>query len=397
MLSLYELHDQFSPTSSNSEGIQYISPLTLYFQLGESHPASHSPSIGYPIWERPIFESAMVTRNMQWFLMLYIFLLGPAGLGLLQGQPLFEQESPLPIIMYADWPVFFADRSDSAEYYPAHLLYYTEADTQQVHLRIRARGNFRRKSSVCAIQPIRLRFRKAERTGNIFHDHKKLKLVSNCQGDLYVVREYLAYKIYQVFSDISYQVRLVDMTYRHRSPMEDPDLKHLSFVIEDEDRLAERLTASLQEHINPPDSALDPAAFIRMALFQYVIGNMDWDPYMEKNLSYLQYAENEPLIPVPYDFDWSGLVDAPYTMLPEDFERREVRQVSQDSTLCQQVWQEVLLLEDAVDECLKDFPYLPKAERRLLRQYCRLSFRMMRKKDFWQGLLISSRALSIPE
>ncbi|MEO1450434.1 MAG: hypothetical protein AAFV07_12960, partial [Bacteroidota bacterium] len=307
----------------------------------------------------------------------------------------FGIEEPMPLVLEADWESFLVDRSDSADYYPATLHFEEKGELLKMPMRIRVRGNFRRKSSICSIPPIRLRFRRSQRQGTVFHPHKKLKLVSSCQGDLYVIREYLGYKLYQLFAEESYQVRLVNITLRDHNPLL-PEREHLSFVIEDEDHLADRLSLDLIEHINPEPKMLDQADLLRLTLFHFVIGNMDWDIPMEKNLSFLRQDSLEMLTPVPYDFDWSGLVNAPYTMLPEDFERRQVKPLCVSSTLAQQVWQEVIQLEDAVDELLKAFPHLPGAERRILRQYCRNSFRMMRKDDFWQQLVETECEEEVP-
>jgi hypothetical protein len=49
-----------------------------------------------------------------------------------------------------------------------------------------------------------------------------------------------------------------------------------------------------------------------MALFQYMIGNTDWEIVSCRNIMLLQPADSSKIIPVPYDFDFSGLVSAPY-------------------------------------------------------------------------------------
>jgi hypothetical protein len=50
-----------------------------------------------------------------------------------------------------------------------------------------------------------------------------------------------------------------------------------------------------------------------MAMFQYMIGNNDWFVTSKHNTSILKLEKTKELIAVPYDFDWSMLVNANYT------------------------------------------------------------------------------------
>ena len=48
-----------------------------------------------------------------------------------------------------------------------------------------------------------------------------------------------------------------------------------------------------------------------------MIGNADWDLNVGRNVKYL--IKNNKVIPVPYDFDFSGLVNAPYAIPNPNF------------------------------------------------------------------------------
>jgi hypothetical protein len=54
--------------------------------------------------------------------------------------------------------------------------------------------------------------------------------------------------------------------------------------------------------------------FLKMAVFQYMIGNTDWSvPYLH-NIRILSFdAQTIPSV-VPYDFDHAGIVNAPYAL-----------------------------------------------------------------------------------
>src|SRR5437763_9799861 len=88
-------------------------------------------------------------------------------------------------------------------------------------------------------------------------------------------------------------------------------------------------------HMGPlvPLQQIDPAAGARLAVFEYMISNYDWSmragPQGTEcchNTRLLTNAPGSPLLPVPYDFDFSGLVDAPYAGPPEGIPIENVRQ-----------------------------------------------------------------------
>jgi hypothetical protein len=58
------------------------------------------------------------------------------------------------------------------------------------------------------------------------------------------------------------------------------------------------------------ETSFDPSQMGLMFLFQYMIGNVDWATGNTQNLKVVRVGSDH--YAVPYDFDWSGLVDAPY-------------------------------------------------------------------------------------
>ena len=67
--------------------------------------------------------------------------------------------------------------------------------------------------------------------------------------------------------------------------------------------------------------------FLTMAVFQYLIGNTDWSVQYQQNIKLLA-PDSKALVTtvVPYDFDHSGLVDAPYAHPAEQLNMTSVRQ-----------------------------------------------------------------------
>jgi hypothetical protein len=149
--------------------------------------------------------------------------------------------------------------------------------------------------------------------GTVFEGQDKLKLVTHCRDrDSYeqnVLEEFLAYRIYNVLTEVSFQVQLVRITYVDSSEHDDP-LTRLGFLIEDEDAMALRVDGTMLEVAAAPAEQFQQHQAGLMYVFQYSIGNTDWSMTHFHNVKVMRVGMD--YLPIPYDFDFSGLVDAPY-------------------------------------------------------------------------------------
>ena len=124
-----------------------------------------------------------------------------------------------------------------------------------------------------------------------------------------VLEEYLAYRIYNHLSEVSFRVRLAEITYLDTSGESDP-LTRLGFIIEDEEAMAARAGGMALDIPGARATDFEPGQMGVMFLFQYMIGNIDWSTANSQNLTVVRVGMDHYAI--PFDFDWSGLVDAPY-------------------------------------------------------------------------------------
>jgi hypothetical protein len=62
-----------------------------------------------------------------------------------------------------------------------------------------------------------------------------------------------------------------------------------------------------------------------MTVFQFMIGNTDWSTSYKHNIRVISGADSTRPIPVAYDFDFCGLVNAPYALPPEELQLASVR------------------------------------------------------------------------
>lgn len=249
----------------------------------------------------------------------------PAATAQTESQGLFDNESPLKMALSGKLPPFFEDPSKTPRKY-AQVLSYPDANGNKVEIpiEVRTRGHFRRLLGHCSYPPLQLIFPKNEvQQGSIFKDQTKTKLVMPCRGDEYVIREWLVYKLYNLISPYSFRVRLVQLTLENEERKK-PIEPFYAFLLEEEKQLAKRLKMLPLERKLPPN-ATQAEHFLKMAVFEYLIANTDWSVEHLQNIKLLTPDAKTIPIPVPYDFDHAGIVDAPYAKPVEELELGSVR------------------------------------------------------------------------
>ncbi len=247
--------------------------------------------------------------------------------------PLFSSNEPLEVTIRAPFSTIMKERS-SEEDLPATLT-YTDATEGEVtvDVGIRTRGRFRRQHKVCSFAPLRLNFRKSEVKNTVFAKSDKLKLVTHCRSNKRygqaVLSEYLAYRIFNAVTDYSFRVRPLNVRYVDTEGKE-KDLESFAFVIEHRDQLGKRIGMKPNESAETEIRFLDGAHTNLGSVFQYAIGNTDFSP--------IRAAPGEPcchnnmlfgdtkgeILVIPYDFDMSGIVNAPHAAPNPRFKLRSV-------------------------------------------------------------------------
>ncbi|MBD1398748.1 hypothetical protein H9Q13_16360 [Pontibacter sp. JH31] len=242
--------------------------------------------------------------------------------------PLFTDETVLQFRLVVDYQELLKDRGDERGYHQGTLSYTGSAgETFTLPLKVMVRGNRRRDPSVCRFPPLMLNFiRKAMPEGTIFAGSNKIKLVTHCIGEDYVLREYLVYKAYNVLTDQSYRVRLCQVEYVDAAGERKTEQRY-AFMIEDDKDMASRNKAKLlSKKVFVRMDRADQKAMARLALFQYMIGNTDWSVPFRHNIDLIYTDPLAPPIPVPFDFDYCGMVAAPYASPPPELGISSVKQ-----------------------------------------------------------------------
>lgn len=230
-----------------------------------------------------------------------------------QTNGLFENDETLEIRLKGDFNKLFKNTTGEAQYFDFSISYSDSSGKQiSLPLRVRTRGHFRREMKICDYPPVLLNFSKEDTENTIFQSQDKLKLVMPCQGEKYVLREYYAYKVYNLFTPKSFKVRLVRLIIEDESEKPKKYDPFLVFIIEEEEQMAQRnLMSSFDKDLVHPER-IEAEDFHRMAVFQYLIGNTDWSIQYRQNIKLIRGPEMANPIAVPYDFDHAGIVRAPY-------------------------------------------------------------------------------------
>ncbi|MEL6924557.1 MAG: hypothetical protein AAFO94_10960, partial [Bacteroidota bacterium] len=209
------------------------------------------------------------------------------------------------------------------------MLFDASGNSIEYDVKMVARGKTRRR--ICTFPPLKVAFSKKDLKGNsIRNKHRKLKLVTHCNGDFAdqqnVIKEYLAYKAFNLVTENSFRAHLLQITYKDTGGQLE-SIDTYAFLIEDQDEVADRLDGKVVDLWGMDAEHFPREVFQTFALFQYMIGNTDWRTAFMHNISLIQSkADTSRLIPVPYDFDYSGLVNAYYAIPNPNLFQENIRQ-----------------------------------------------------------------------
>lgn len=239
--------------------------------------------------------------------------------------PLFQDQSTLKVEITAPLSTLVRDRSET-EYLPG-VFAFKEADGTPVELdvQVRARGNFRHRD--CDFPPVTLNFRRSQVVGTLFDQQNKLKMVGHCKitrrYEQSVLREYLAYRLLNTVTDLSFRVRLLQVTWVDSDERRGRMVRN-AFLIEHKNRLAARVGIEEQEIEYADVSRIAPDHLNLTSMFQYLIGNFDFSPTGGSNNecchNYAMFGRSvDSLVAIPYDFDFAGIVNAPNAVPNSEF------------------------------------------------------------------------------
>ena len=293
-------------------------------------------------------------------LILFLFaLIGVSAFGQKAGVgPLFSSEEPLEIKLR--FSVKDVKKITVDTIYTASVMQFKVGGKwDSIPMDIRARGNFRREN--CYFPPLRIKISKNAAKGTIFEGNRSLKLVFPCKsakdGNL-VLREYVCYKMYEPVTKYIFNTRRVSIDFTDVSNKKMQHVPVIGFLIEDDDVVAKRHDGEVVEAKISPMRLQDTAS-VRHDFFQYLIANTDWSTTFLHNAKVMKLKNNN-LIPLAYDFDMAGMVDAPYASVSETLTitsvtERLYRGFCRQPEIMQAVRKEYIAKEGALHQVLKQY------------------------------------------
>jgi hypothetical protein len=237
----------------------------------------------------------------------------------------FRSEAPLTMTLTTNLKQIRKDRGEEAPWRLASLTYDSAGKQAQMPLKIRTRGIWRLKN--CTFPPIRLNFSDKATKGTLFDDLEQPKLVSYCKDtdpyEQYILQEYQLYRIYQLLTPVSHRVRLAKLSYVDSASAK-RDAERYAIIIEDPQQLASRNLARIVKIKGATVDDLEHKELALAYLFEYLIGNLDFSFNGLHNTELLATTDGR-MLPVAYDFDFSGAVNTSYATPPADYGVPNVR------------------------------------------------------------------------
>ena len=238
---------------------------------------------------------------------------------------LFHTNQILPIEIDMDFDALETNKNTDEKSLAVFRFQQGNGQWKELSAKLKVRGRYRRR--VCDRPPLKIDFSKKELKAMGLSPFDDLKLVTHCfdgsAGRDAVLREYLAYRMYNVLTDQSFRAQLVEVTYRDTRSKD----KYTAYgiLLEDVDELAARNNSvECEECYGVGEELFAQQNLATHALFQYMIGNVDWSINMNRNIKLMQDANAGNYWIAPYDFDFSGLVDPSYAVLSNDYGQKDI-------------------------------------------------------------------------
>ncbi|HEY2378482.1 MAG TPA: hypothetical protein VGH98_21055 [Gemmatimonadaceae bacterium] len=240
--------------------------------------------------------------------------------------PIFTGDAPLQFTLTANLGRLRRDKTQTPPWREATITYSdTSEGTVEVPLKVRTRGIWRLNN--CDFPPIRLDFAKSTAKHTEFTKLDKPKLVTYCKDneefEQYVLQEFQLYRVYNLLTRYSHRVRLARVSYADSGSGKVAATRY-GFIEEEPAALVYRVGGMRMLGQGAGAGDLDPRAAAIYFVFQYMIGNTDWSVAGQHNSELV--TSDSMYIPIAYDFDFSGAVNARYATPDSRLPIRRVRE-----------------------------------------------------------------------
>lgn len=239
---------------------------------------------------------------------------------------LFDSDEVMEITITGNLRDLLNDRKENPSSYPIKVAYKRDDSTLvTVNAVGKTRGHFRKLKENCVYPPLSIHFVQDDALElSVFKEQEKMKLVMPCQGDDYVIKEWLVYKLYNLLTPKSFRARLAKINMLDNKGKKMASGFYAVFLEEEKQMAARNNCIDITRKLQPEQT--ENAAFIKMCMFEYLVGNTDWSVQYLQNIKLIAHDSNAVPTAVPYDFDHAGIVNTPYAKPAEELLMNNVRE-----------------------------------------------------------------------
>ena len=241
--------------------------------------------------------------------------------------PLFTSATPLAVTFTTNLRQLRGDKRETPPWRTATIA-YAGSDGKAVTLPIKVKTHGIWRLAHCDFPPLRFNVSNKDAKGTLFNDIQKPKVVNICRDranyEQLLLQEMQLYRIYQLLTPISHRVRTLRMTYVDSASAKEDAVRY-AFLFEDPDELADRMGGKMLKTKGAGPDDLDPGQAAIVYLFEFMIANTDFSFNGLHNGELIQKPDGSLLLPVAYDFDFSGAVNAPYATVDPRLAVKRVR------------------------------------------------------------------------
>ena len=307
---------------------------------------------------------------------------------------LFSNKKPLKIKLNYSNKNLNKNTNDST-FIKSKLIFFEKKINKEIQVSLRARGNFRRKH--CYFTPVKIKIKKSDALNTIFSDNRTLKLVLPCKNNRdkndNILKEFIAYKIYEIISLYYFKTRRLEVDYTNQKNKKGINYNLAGFLIEDDDKVAKRFDGKIVKRKISP-LAMDDFNSVNLSFFNFLIGNTDFSSAHQHNGKLLFYEKK--IIPIPYDFDLTGWVKPKYGLgitnrLGYSFEERNYIGFKRGKNIYSKVRNHYLRLKEKIFNIVElhesEFEY--KKSYNLMMDYLMGFYEILEDDKLYDNLIIS--------
>ncbi len=237
--------------------------------------------------------------------------------------PLFDSEETLDIVLEVPMRTLLK-RAKKKPVLQGQLRYVdTGGNEVALDIDITTRGKSR--LAHCTFPPLSITVNAEQADSTLFAGQRRLKIGTHCRNGStylrYLHQEFGIYRTYNLLSEHSFRVRMLNVTYRDIERKRRDEVR-LAFFIESDDEVAERLDMKKKQTKSIESHQFNPAQTNIFELFQYMIANTDWairkGPGTENcchNAKVIAKPDaQDNWVVLPYDFDQAGIINTQYAL-----------------------------------------------------------------------------------